>query len=270
MAWFKVDDTLAFNAKVVAAGNDAMGLWVRAGAWCASQLMDGFVPNAIALAMANAMASGDDIASLVACGLWHEVDGGYMFHDWAEYQPDAEQVREQRRRRSQAGKRGAERRWGEANAMANAMAPAIANAMAKRCPVPSRPVPVEEHTSTGVDGDDGALIPADPEPAKRTAYPADFEEFWGAYPKKADKRAALEAWRAAIKRTTKARLIEAAIAYAADPGRRPQFTKNAATWLRADSWENGPMPTSPDPVSRNGIDWNAKLAAALETERNAS
>lgn len=31
MPWFKVDDTLALHGKVVAAGNPAMGLWVRAG-----------------------------------------------------------------------------------------------------------------------------------------------------------------------------------------------------------------------------------------------
>ena len=45
MPWFKVDDNLAFHHKVVAAGNAAMGLWVRAGAMCAQQLTDGFVPD---------------------------------------------------------------------------------------------------------------------------------------------------------------------------------------------------------------------------------
>ena len=55
MSWFKVDDQLAFNAKVVAAGNEAMGLWVRAGSWSAAQLTDGFIPEH----MANAMANGD-------------------------------------------------------------------------------------------------------------------------------------------------------------------------------------------------------------------
>jgi len=43
MPWFKVDDTLAFHAKVVAAGNAAMGLWVRAGAHSMQQLTDGFI-----------------------------------------------------------------------------------------------------------------------------------------------------------------------------------------------------------------------------------
>lgn len=33
MPWFQVDDQLSFHAKVIAAQNPAMGLWVRAGAW---------------------------------------------------------------------------------------------------------------------------------------------------------------------------------------------------------------------------------------------
>ena len=45
MPWFRVDDNLGFHHKVIAAGNPAMGLWVRAGSVCASQLTDGFVPD---------------------------------------------------------------------------------------------------------------------------------------------------------------------------------------------------------------------------------
>ena len=41
MTWFRVDDTLAMHPKVYAAGNAAMGLWVRAGAWSMQQLTDG-------------------------------------------------------------------------------------------------------------------------------------------------------------------------------------------------------------------------------------
>ena len=45
MVWFRVDDNLGFHHKVIAAGNPAMGLWVRAGSVCASQLTDGFVAD---------------------------------------------------------------------------------------------------------------------------------------------------------------------------------------------------------------------------------
>ena len=45
MAWFKVDDKLAFHPKVLTAGNTAIGLWVRAGAWSADQLQTDLSPN---------------------------------------------------------------------------------------------------------------------------------------------------------------------------------------------------------------------------------
>ncbi|WJZ27863.1 replication initiation protein [Arthrobacter phage 1191A] len=108
MGWFKVDDQLAFHQKAVIAGNAAMGLWVRAGSWSCAQLTDGF----IASAMANAMANECDADALVLAGLWDEVEGGYQFHDWSEFQPSAEEEKEKRKARSIAGKKGAEARWG--------------------------------------------------------------------------------------------------------------------------------------------------------------
>lgn len=89
MTWFKVDDQLAFNMKVLSAGNAAMGLWVRAGSWSAAQLSDGVVPAPIVAALGG---TPDDAAALVEAGLWHEDDGGWRFHDWAEYQPTRAQV----------------------------------------------------------------------------------------------------------------------------------------------------------------------------------
>ena len=107
MGWFKVDDQLAFHQKAVIAGNAAMGLWVRAGSWSCAQLTDGF----IAKAMANAMANECDADALVLAGLWNEVEGGYQFHDWSEFQPSAEDEKEKRKARSLAGKKGAAARW---------------------------------------------------------------------------------------------------------------------------------------------------------------
>lgn len=127
MAWFKVDDQLAFHAKTVAAGNSAMGLWVRAGSWASAQLTGGFVPNAIA----NAMAKECDANALIAAGLWHEADGGYQFHEWGEWQPDADEERQRRNeireKRKAAGRKGAEARW-SGKRMASAMPSAMADA----------------------------------------------------------------------------------------------------------------------------------------------
>lgn len=79
MVWFQVDDTAAFHHKTVAAGNAAMGLWVRAGAWSSGHLTDGYVPDAVAATIGSAAQR----KRLVAVGLWEEVPGGYQFHEWA-------------------------------------------------------------------------------------------------------------------------------------------------------------------------------------------
>jgi hypothetical protein len=88
MPWFKVDDNLAFHAKAVAAGNAAMGLWVRAGSWASQQLNDGYVPAHVAALLGTPQQA----AKLVKVGLWHEVDGGFSFHEWEERNPKKEQI----------------------------------------------------------------------------------------------------------------------------------------------------------------------------------
>lgn len=146
MAWFKVDDQLAFNAKVMLAGNSAMGLWVRAGSWSSAQLTGGHIPVHMANAMANAMANPCDADALVMAGLWSEVDGGYQFHDWADFQPDAEVEKEKRKQtskaRSDAGKAGAAARWAKENdgkPDGKRNSKTVANEWQTDAPVPSRP-----------------------------------------------------------------------------------------------------------------------------------
>lgn len=93
MPWFKVDDQLAMHIKTIQAGNAAIGVWVRAGAWASANLTDGFVP----VSMQSVLGASDaDIEALVRVGFWHEVEGGWQFHDWGEYQPTAESVRRDR------------------------------------------------------------------------------------------------------------------------------------------------------------------------------
>lgn len=92
MVWFKVDDNLAFHHKVVAAGNPAMGLWVRAGSACAQQLTDGFIADH----MIAALGTKAQAERLVKVGLWDRTEGGYTFHGWPERQPSKADVEAER------------------------------------------------------------------------------------------------------------------------------------------------------------------------------
>lgn len=112
MTWFAVDDRFPTHSKVYElrqhpCHDSALALWLLAGAWCAGQdghNFTGFVPTH----MLNAFGiSTPQEAAQALCDvlLWEHRDGGYWFHDWANWNgPDAKHNRskEQTRARTQA------------------------------------------------------------------------------------------------------------------------------------------------------------------------
>jgi hypothetical protein len=83
-----------------------------------------------------------------------------------------------------------------------------------------------------------------------------FEEFWSYYPKKVDKGAAIRAFRKAAKTQDLKEIIEGAKRYAEDPNLpEKQFIKNPATWLNAESWNNGPLPKRKTTDSKALEEW---------------
>lgn len=108
--WFKVDDSFFSNPKTAMLSDGATALWLRSGSWSAQQLTDGFIP---ARMVPMFRGSDDSVRELCDVGLWERDDerDGYWFHDWSDYQPDVEEVDALRRKRREAGKRGADRRW---------------------------------------------------------------------------------------------------------------------------------------------------------------
>lgn len=103
MPWFRVDDRFAMHPKVIAAGNTAIGLWVRAGSWSAQLLTDGQVPRGPLAALGG---KPRDAQSLVDAGLWTVTETGWSFHDWDGFQPSRAEVEQLRATRSQAGRKG--------------------------------------------------------------------------------------------------------------------------------------------------------------------
>lgn len=134
MPWFKVDDGLAFHSKVMLAGNPAMGLWVRAGSWCAHHLTDGLVPFHIA----ETLGTKAQAAKLVQVELWARVEAGYQFHEWNEdgRQPTRAKVIAERKANADRQKRHRERRD-------SAVSDDVSNGVTHggSADTPSRPVP---------------------------------------------------------------------------------------------------------------------------------
>lgn len=136
MTWFKVDDSFYDHPKVFDAPDCAVALWTRAGCWAARNLTEGFVPSSL-----PARLCGDPdtaVADLLRRGLWVRASGGYRFHDWQQYQPSAEQVRDLRVKRAAAGRLGGLAKGKKQNA---SKSQASANGVAKQNAAPTRPPP---------------------------------------------------------------------------------------------------------------------------------
>jgi hypothetical protein len=101
VTWFRLDDSFHSHPKVIAAGNEATGLFVRCGTYAAEHLTDGFIRKDVALLYgSDALA-----ATLVKATLWHRTRGGWMIHDYLDYNPSAEQVKQERKAASERQKR---------------------------------------------------------------------------------------------------------------------------------------------------------------------
>lgn len=80
MPYFAANATRDNDAAVRRAGNAAMGLWLRAGAWSVARMTDGHVPGEVAADLGTE----PQARKLVAAGLWAETADGYVFTTWAE------------------------------------------------------------------------------------------------------------------------------------------------------------------------------------------
>ena len=176
MTWIKIDDQINNHPKMLAAGPLAQLLHFKALVYCGQYLTDGFIPES---AISMFIDTGDkmvllvegsyfeesdsqveivtakDLADrLVQAGLWEPIANGmangWQIHDYLKYQPSRSDVLADRgvksKARSEAGKKGAESRWGEQNqgsSHSKGHSKGHSKPMAKNGPVPV-PVPVPD------------------------------------------------------------------------------------------------------------------------------
>ena len=251
MTWFKVDDGFWSHPKVLRMSAEATALWVRAGSYACQHLTDGRIDSGLVSFLGNVQAADE----LVANGLWVEVDGGYEFHDWDEYQETSESVkrrrelsrdRKRKQRRTAAGHFKDSRRDDEGShdgvtrdgACDDGVSHGGSHTVPTR-PDPTRPLGTDVPSQMATDAD----APIADRPSKRSAgYSDEFESWWSVYPRKAGKRKAATAFTSARKRATLDELIAGARRYADDPNRVDEFTRHGATWLNGDGWLDEPEP----------------------------
>jgi hypothetical protein len=219
MTWFKVDDALAFHAKTVAAGNPAMGLWVRAGAWSSAQGTDGLIPHH----MIATLGSKQQAKSLVMVGLWLEDEAGYRFHQWDHYQPSAAEVRAEKaaehERKAAAGRAGG-----------------IASGVARR-----------KHAGSRTEADSEAEpkqneAPTRPDPTESPSDSDRFDEFWDIYPRRVGRGQAVKAWKTATRKAEADVILTAAAVFAESVrDKDPTYIAHPTTWLNGERWLDAPV-----------------------------
>lgn len=97
MPWLKLDDQMGTHRKtrrlLRTGGAAAWGLHILALLHCSRYLTDGYVEAEFVDETLDDCRVDDEqerkqtIAALITCGFWHATDGGYMVHDYLEYNP---------------------------------------------------------------------------------------------------------------------------------------------------------------------------------------
>jgi|GEM_PF-1555301 len=193
MPWFRLDDQGAFHEKVIQAGNEAYGAWVRAGQWSSSRGTEGFIPRATAMLIAGPKVWQRLIEAKgrSTVGLVEPVGDDFQIHDFLDYNPTIEEVLDRRATRAEAGRRGGLRSGATRRAKAHAKqstkqllhegeasGEAIGQATAEqeRTPIPI-PIPIPRETKTPGAPKPGEAKPSEPPPPPpppAAAAPEDF------------------------------------------------------------------------------------------------
>ena len=178
MPWMKIDDSFESHPKVKSIPKGkrtkAIGLWTLAGSWCARHLTDGFVPAYMVGELGGTKAES---SLLVSASLWHEVDGGFTFHDWTDHQPSRAKVEEEREAAKERMRAARERKKGTRSADVRANTSersrtdtenfANGRSVTPTRPDPTRPDPKEEEA--------GASSSATPRKRPATRLPDDWQ-----------------------------------------------------------------------------------------------
>lgn len=256
MTWFRLDDNFHSHRKVTKAG-DAIALWACAASWASQQLTDGWVPDYV---IRNWSEHPESHAKrLEQVGLWeagtHEGESGWWFHDWLDRNPSRQQVEATR-----DATRERQKKWREASPsrVTDAVTDTVSNAVtdtvtntAPSLPVPSLVLPSEE-----LQNQETKTPPAAPSARG-------FDEFWSVYPRREARKAALTAYKRALRSSQHAEILAGARRYRDDPNRVPSFTAHASTWLNQGRWADDPLPVRGSPAPPRPSRSDAAVAAVL-------
>lgn len=236
MGWARLDDSFHDHPKLIGLSLEALGLWTKCLTWAHRhhdvERAVGFLPTGLPELFAGAR--GKKLGNeLVTHRLWDSCDGGWVIHGYTDYLPASERPQtasDVSKARSEAGKRGAEARWAKANEEKHDGKLPSASYSKPMPPNPTRPEPEPEATTDVV------------------ALSREFDDAWSHWPKKVERKKALEQYRKAAKKIGWDVLLDAVErfgdAYAATTEK--QFVPALGVWLSHERWTDE-LPQSRQP-----------------------
>lgn len=103
----RLDHGMPENRKVMGLSDAAFRLYIEAICWCSRQESDGHIPSAFIKRLGRAKA----VRELVEAGLLDEAVGGYLVHDYLDFQRSSEEIKAYRSAKGEAGALGNHKRW---------------------------------------------------------------------------------------------------------------------------------------------------------------
>lgn len=111
MSWANFDDGYTDHPKVVGLSDGAFRLHTSGIIYCSRYLTNGFIPKPqVGRLTPNYRSS--HVTELTKAGLWSSSGGGFIIHDYLQWNRSREEIAAERQAKSKAGKAGAEARWG--------------------------------------------------------------------------------------------------------------------------------------------------------------
>lgn len=210
MSWARFDDQYPDHPKVVKVGPLGMALHTAATCYCARYLTDGFVPAAMIQRLinldglfiksnggSNAVTHTLLTSELTNAGLFDEVPGGFMVHDYLKYNPPSEQVKAEKERN--AARQAEFKRKRREKSVGNGGSNAVTNPVNNTAPSPS-PINLKEGANAPLPSTNGKPKPpafsdptwdilhgkdpsgpSDPPPADTTWIPNDIIDLGQAF-----------------------------------------------------------------------------------------
>jgi hypothetical protein len=113
MPWVKLDDRFPSHRKVALLSDRAFRLHVSALCWCSENLTDGRIADRELPLVAHVRGIKATAQQLEAAGVWDRADGGWVIHDYLDYNPSREQVLAERKKNAERQERFRQRKNGK-------------------------------------------------------------------------------------------------------------------------------------------------------------